>query len=109
MDSGFIMQASACEDTSTPRSALPQLITITELASLLRVPLKTIYYWVHRKQIPYIKMGRHLRFKPEEVLTAFIEKTAERSAPCFARQAIIRKSGNRSLKFRDANPSSTKE
>lgn len=92
-----------------PAPVVPMLSSIEELAALLQVPVKTIYYWVHRKQIPYIKMGRHLRFKPEEVLATFVEKTEERSAPCVSRQAIIKKSGNRSFSFKPANPPSTKE
>ena len=32
-----------------------------ETAEFLRVPLRTIYDWVHKKKIPYHKVGRLLR------------------------------------------------
>lgn len=40
-----------------------QLLTIEELSAYLKVSRFTIYDWVCHKKIPYIKLGRHLRFK----------------------------------------------
>lgn len=42
-----------------------------ELAKLLGVPINTIYYWVSKKQIPVVKMGKHNRFNYQEVLEFF--------------------------------------
>ncbi len=42
-----------------------------ELAQLLGVPVNTIYYWIHKKKIPVIKMGKHNRFNYEDVLEFF--------------------------------------
>lgn len=42
-----------------------------ELAKLLGVPVNTIYYWVSKKQIPVVKMGKHNRFNYQEVLEFF--------------------------------------
>lgn len=42
-----------------------------ELAKLLGVPINTIYYWVSKKQIPFVKMGKHNRFNFQEVLEFF--------------------------------------
>lgn len=47
------------------------LLTIHEMASRLKVSAKTIYYWVHRKEIPYLKVGKHLRFDEGKVILSF--------------------------------------
>lgn len=51
--------------------ASQSLHTLTEIAELLRVSPKTVYYWVSRSEIPYLKVGRHLRFNPHQVLSHF--------------------------------------
>lgn len=51
------------------------LIGSKELASKLGVPLNTIYYWVSKNEIPYIKAGKHNRFDYEEVVKFFRDKT----------------------------------
>lgn len=58
------------------------LCTPKELATLLKVPSKTIYYWVSKKEIPYIRVGRHLRFDAEQVLRHFVDNSALPSASC---------------------------
>ncbi len=103
------------ESTSVPENirseglSTPLVCTITQLATTLQVPVKTIYYWVHRKQIPFVKMGRHLRFNPTDVLGAFVAKTAGEGTPCFGDRPILKDPGRRSLKIRNANPAQTKE
>jgi excisionase family DNA binding protein len=42
-------------------------ITITQLSEQLRVPVKTIRHWIYRREIPHYKIGRHLRFKAQEI------------------------------------------
>jgi excisionase family DNA binding protein len=69
--------------TGVPENTFANLCTPKELALLLKVPEKTIYYWVSRKDIPYIKIGRHLRFKAHLVLQAFEAKTEESRRRCF--------------------------
>ncbi|MFC1621698.1 helix-turn-helix transcriptional regulator [Candidatus Omnitrophota bacterium] len=39
-----------------------RLIDIKEVSERLGVKVSTIYSWVHQKQIPYIKMGRLVKF-----------------------------------------------
>jgi len=48
-----------------------EFITIQELSRLLNIPVGTIYYWTSKKQIPFIKFGRHIRFDYEKVLEHF--------------------------------------
>jgi len=40
-----------------------QLLTIDELSAYLKISRFTIYDWVYRKKVPFIKLGRHLRFQ----------------------------------------------
>jgi excisionase family DNA binding protein len=50
------------------RSALDPLMSITELADYLGVPVKTIYEWRQNGRGPVgIRMGRHLKFAVSDV------------------------------------------
>lgn len=44
-----------------------QLWSITRLAEYLDVPALTIRDWCYKRQIPFVKAGRHVRFKPSDV------------------------------------------
>jgi len=39
-----------------------KLITIAELSSLWNIPKATLYNWVKQGRLPYVKLGRSLRF-----------------------------------------------
>ena len=42
--------------------------TAKQLATILQVSTHTVYEWVRRNKIPYLRAGRgHLRFNPTEV------------------------------------------
>ena len=43
------------------------LIDINELARRLRIPKRTLYNWVYPRRIPFVKLGRALRFDAEEI------------------------------------------
>lgn len=58
------------------------LLTPQRLAKALDVPLSTVYYWTSRKQIPFIKMGRHVRFNLQQVLEHFETETREQRRAC---------------------------
>jgi len=46
-----------------------RLLTITEVAELLGVPVATIRWWIHNGTGPeHVKLGRHIRFWLSEVL-----------------------------------------
>jgi excisionase family DNA binding protein len=76
-----------------------RMLTLLEMALYLRVSKKTLYYWVNRREIPFIKVGRHLRFDATEVLVFFREKTfgSPRTCPF---PAILVEAPPRSLKTR---------
>lgn len=73
---------------SVQRSENNSLLTIEEIASELKVSTKTVYYWVGRFEIPFVKIGRHLRFNRDVVLHFFERKTKERF-PCLPDQILI--------------------
>ena len=57
---------------SSAKQTLPsEIVTVAELSKILKVSPGTIYYWVSRKEIPYRKVGRHLRFNLGSVLAHF--------------------------------------
>jgi excisionase family DNA binding protein len=43
------------------------LIDINELARRLNIPKGTLYNWVYVRRIPFVKLGRALRFDPGEI------------------------------------------
>ena len=46
---------------------LLKLIDIMQLSDLISVKPKTIYDWVHKRQIPHVKLGNLLRFDIDEI------------------------------------------
>lgn len=48
-------------------SPLPKLLRPAELSDHLGVPKATIYSWVRRGDIPFVKLGGLVRFDPEEI------------------------------------------
>lgn len=43
------------------------LLTAAQLADRWQVPVRTIYAWARRNEIPHYRVGRLLRFDPDEV------------------------------------------
>ena len=56
-----------------------QLMDIAGVAERLGVRPKTIYAWVHMRQIPYVKMGRLVKFDPKDI-DAWIQSRKVRMA-----------------------------
>jgi excisionase family DNA binding protein len=52
---------------TTASSPPRQLITIEELSALWSIPKATLYNWVNQGRLPYIKLGRSLRFDLIEI------------------------------------------
>ena len=50
---------------------IQMLIDIKELSRRLSVPKDSLYQKVYRRNIPFIKIGRSLRFDYDEVLLSF--------------------------------------
>jgi len=49
-------------------AAAPVLLTVTEVAAMLRVEVSTIYVWTSKRKIPFRKVGGRLRFDRDEIL-----------------------------------------
>lgn len=56
------------------------LVTIEELAQILKVPKGWIYQRTccGQSEIPFVKCGKYLRFDPKEVIDFFHQKTVEK-------------------------------
>jgi excisionase family DNA binding protein len=50
------------------------LIGISDMARLLGVRLKTLYSWVHQRKIPYVKVGRLVKFDQKDIATWIAER-----------------------------------
>ena len=81
----------------------PKLLRIEELGEYLNIPVGTIYYWVHLRKIPFIKMGRGLRFDLLEVLRHFNDATEEFKDPCLGLRDKLKRKKSSSLTTRDAD------
>lgn len=53
------------------------LMNIVETSNYLGIAKNTIYAWVHKKQIPFVKLGGRLFFKAKD-LEQFIEENTIR-------------------------------
>ena len=54
-------------DVSSPNT--PELLTARELEAMLKISAKTIYGYVQRGLIPYVKIQSNVRFPKNEILT----------------------------------------
>ena len=73
------------------------LVGPKDLAAILKVSESTIYYWVQRNEIPFLKVGKHLRFNVDEVLCFFTDKTAQSKANCHQYRDQLQNKRGRSL------------
>ena len=44
-----------------------ELLDITQAAAMLNIPVKSVYIYAKRKQIPGMRVGRHWRFVREDL------------------------------------------
>ncbi|MBI4402660.1 MAG: helix-turn-helix domain-containing protein [Deltaproteobacteria bacterium] len=94
------MSDGSFNPSNTLPSTLSPLCTVSDLATQLKVPRQTIYYWVERNEIPFLRIGRHLRFISADVFRFFAEKTAQSKPNCNRGRRPVDNDGNRSLTIR---------
>ena len=60
---------------------MKSLITVKELAEILKVPVSWIYQRTSMGQeaIHYVKMGKYVRFDPEKVIEFFNKEAGKRN------------------------------
>jgi excisionase family DNA binding protein len=51
----------------TNTDAVPQLLTIDQLAERLGVSIRHIRWLIAERRVPYLKVGRFVRFDPAEI------------------------------------------
>ena len=54
---------------------LEPLLSIDEVARILAVSPATIRTWIHRKRLPYVKMGRRVGFHPDSIRNFIAKNT----------------------------------
>lgn len=55
------------DKTRRPREVGEPLWTADEVARYLNLPRARVYYWANKGVLPHIRIGRSLRFAPEQV------------------------------------------
>jgi excisionase family DNA binding protein len=63
---------------SSAQSTAPRLVTVKDAAKYLAVSVSTLYGWVYQRRIPFVKVGRALRFEVTE-LDDFIRRNRTQS------------------------------
>ncbi len=48
---------------------MKNLLTIQEVAEMLKISVSTLYRWVNKREIPFVKLGGKLRFNEDEIKT----------------------------------------
>jgi excisionase family DNA binding protein len=67
------------ENISIGEKTLSRLLNAQDVAATLNMGLSTVYLLVERGELPSIRIGRSVRFRPED-LEKFIEAKAQRQA-----------------------------
>lgn len=51
------------------------LLTINEVAEMLKISVSTLYRWVNKREIPFVKLGGKLRFNEDEIKTFILQNS----------------------------------
>ena len=57
------------------KNRIEDLLTPEEVCALLKIKKQRLYEWVHFEKIPYIKIGRFLRFSGKRIKEWLEENT----------------------------------
>ena len=49
------------------KSTVSELWTIEDVADFLKVKTSVVKYWLHTSGIPFLKIGKHYRFDPNDI------------------------------------------
>ena len=60
----------------------PELLTARELEAMLKIDKKTIYAYVQRGLIPYVKIQSNVRFPKHEILSWIQDQSHRPKAAC---------------------------
>lgn len=56
---------------------MKDLVDASEIMQMFGINRKTVWVWMKERGMPYMKVGRILRFDPEEVKKWFAEYSSE--------------------------------
>lgn len=56
---------------------MSKLLTIQEVSELLKVKVSTLYDWIYRKKIRYVKIGRLVRFYEDDIANLLKANTVD--------------------------------
>ncbi|MHB8219119.1 MAG: helix-turn-helix domain-containing protein [Acidimicrobiales bacterium] len=68
-------------DITAPLPPLPPLWTVSQLAEYLGVPHSFVYRLTHEHRIRFLRVGKTVRFRPEDVMAWLESATVEPSEP----------------------------
>ena len=68
-------KSSAVQTWSASSHETPELLTARDLEAMLKIDVKTIYAYVQRGLIPYVKIQSNVRFPKHEILTWIQEQS----------------------------------
>ena len=60
-----------------PTMLSDNLIGVGRLAEYLDVSIKSVRHWVYTRQIPFIKVGRHIRFRFRPDILNWLEQRSK--------------------------------
>lgn len=66
---------------------MEKLLTARQVSELLEVKVSTVYDWISRGRIPYVKVGRLVRFKKTDIFR-WIETHTVRPKPSSLQKKI---------------------
>ncbi len=74
---------------------MEKLLTARQVSELLEVKISTVYDWVYRGVIPYVKLGRLIRFKKPEIFRWVDSHTIRPKSPSVRKKESGRASTQR--------------
>ena len=69
------------EQRTDNRYVTVQLVGVEEMAGILGVPVSWLYQRTRLNAIPCVRIGKYVRFKPEEVLASFQSQRPSEERP----------------------------
>jgi excisionase family DNA binding protein len=80
---------------------MQKLLTKEEVMLMLKIKKSTLYFWVSQRTIPYVKVGRLLRFKETAILQWLTSKEVHPHTSKTSQSIGIKRVRSRSLKSDD--------
>jgi excisionase family DNA binding protein len=75
LSTGVQTCAARCVPSRVESEALTEqpLLDVNDVADYLNVPVRWVYQRVQRKEIPHLRLGKHLRFQHDRLTSWLLE------------------------------------